>query len=90
MRKHRTWTTIIGYFKQIPLDSLFVETVKQLLEEDKNILVLIKKEDHESNPKHTPEEKFKAICERFPNETKTGKMILSKVPDIVKFVEWEF
>ena len=43
---------------------------------------MIKKEDYELNPEFTPEEKFKALCGLFPEETKTGKIIVSIVPDI--------
>jgi hypothetical protein len=90
MKKHRKWTTIIGYCKKIPIDKTFITYIKSLLKQDKNILIMIKKENYELKPKYTPKEKFDALCKVFPKETKTGKIIISVVPDIIKIIELEF
>lgn len=87
MKKHKQWTTIISYFKNIPIDNSTIGIIKDLLKQDKNILIMIKKEDQEENPKFDAKEKFYAICELFPKETKTGKIILSIVPDINNFIK---
>jgi hypothetical protein len=90
MKKHKQWITIIGYFSDIPIRADLINRLRYLLNDDKNILVMIKKEDHELNPKYTQKEKFDSFCEIFPNETKTGKIILSAVPDIIKIEQFDF
>ena len=84
MKKHRKWYTIIAFFKDIPIHQDLINKIRRLLNKDKNILLMIKKEDHESNPKYTQKEKFYAITELFPLETKLGKIILSTIPDIIE------
>ena len=74
---HRKWATIISYFR--PLDNAIISKIDNLLKENKNILLLIKKKEHEEAKER--EEIFKKICELYPNETK-GKIIISLVPDI--------
>ena len=87
MRNHRKWTAVIEYFSEIPIDNDLIDNIQILLDRGENILIMIKKENHEENPEFTPEEKFKALCEIFPTETKTGEIIISIVPDINKVIE---
>ena len=82
MQTHRKWEVILAYFREIPIDIDLVDTIDDLLTNGENVLLMIAKENPEDNPRFTPEEKFKAICDTFPEETKTGKLIISKVPDI--------
>jgi len=82
MKTHREWEVLLAYFREIPINAELIEKIEILLAVKKNVLVLIAKENPEDNPKFTQNEKFKALCERFPMETKTGKMIISAVPDI--------
>ncbi len=90
MKKHRQWTTLIGYWNEIPISNFNIKYIETLLEEGKNILIMIKKEDELLTPKYTSKEKFKEICKVFPKETKNGKIIISAVPDITNIVEMEF
>ena len=82
MKPHREWYTIIAYFKHIPINVDLVRLIEELIEDGENVLLMIKKENPEDDPQYTEEEKFKALCETFPEETKNGKIIISKVPDI--------
>ena len=84
MKKHREWKAILVYCKELPISKALIAYIKYLLTQDKNILIMIKKEDYELNPKYTQKEKFDAFCEIFPEETKTGKIIISAVPDITE------
>jgi len=88
-KAHRKWVTILAYFKEIPLDKGLIELIKFKLSRFGNVLIMIAKENPEDNPEFTPEEKFKAICDYFPEETKTGKIIISKVPDIIDIIKVE-
>ncbi len=90
MKKHRQWTTIMGYCKNIPIKQIFINYIKSLLKQDKNILIMIKKENPELKPKYTPKEKFDALCKVFAKETKNGKIIISAVPDINQIIKLEF
>jgi len=87
VKTHRKWITVIGYCNSIPLNNVFVTYIRYLLKQGENVLVMIKKEEELY---YTLREKFDAICAEFPNETKTGKLIVSGVPDIKTFVEMDF
>lgn len=82
MKNHRKWEVILAYFKEIPINQHLLDGINTLLKEGNNILIMIQKENPDTNPQFKPEEKFKALCEIFPEETKTGKIIISKVPEI--------
>jgi len=58
-----------------------------LVDIGKNVLIMIKKEDVTKNTKFTPKEKFDELCKIFPEETKTGKIIISTIPDVIAFHE---
>ncbi len=90
MKQHRKWATLMAYFKEIPIDKLLVKDIQALLDRDENVLVMIKKEDHESNPKYTQSEKFQALGKLFPPEVQSGKLIISAVPDINYVIEEDF
>jgi len=89
-KKHRKWYTIIAYCTSIPIDSSIVDFISHKLKHGKNILIMIKKEDSELNPKFTQKEKFDELCKLFPEETKTGRIILSAVPDIVDIKTFDY
>jgi len=92
MLQHKKWETIVAYVKEIPIKKELVEQIEILLAVKKNVLLLMKKQDpneiyDSSQIFHTPEEKFKALCELFPEQTKKGTLIISKVPDIQNIYE---
>jgi len=84
MKTHREWEVLLAYFREIPIDKILIEKIEVFLAVKKNVLIMIAKENPEDNPKFTQEEKFKALCELFSEETKSGKLIISAVPDIKK------
>jgi len=85
-RPHRKWTVISSYFREV-LDTPTKAIINDLLKEDKNILLFIKKDEQDEDPKKGQSEKFKKLCELYENETKLGKIIISAVPDIEKYIE---
>lgn len=89
MKDHKKWTAISTYCKNIPIDQILIDKVKALVKEGKNVLILIKKEDHKLDPIHPPEKKFKALCETFDEEMTLSKIIISTVPDIDNIIELE-
>ena len=89
MKDHRQWYTIYGYFKDIPIDPKFIKYVKSLVKEGHNVLIMIKKEDHKTNPKFNPSEKFQAIATALEDEMTQSKITISTVPDTTKIIEWD-
>lgn len=89
MKDHRKWFVVYGYFKEIPIDPDFIKYVKLLVSEDHNVLIMIKKEDHKTNPKFLPNEKFKAIATALEDEMTQSKILISTIPDITEIIEWE-
>lgn len=87
MKDHRKWFTILGYFKD-PNDSNFINYVKNLVKEGHNVLIMIKREDHETNPKFNPSEKFKVIAQALEEEYIQSKITISTVPDTTTIEEW--
>lgn len=83
MKDHRKWVAVMGYFDT--LDNDYYDFLKMLSEAHPNLLIMIKKKDGED--KERRKKVFKQICERFPIQTKTGKIIMSMVPDIEAIVE---
>jgi len=90
MKQHRQWETIIGYFRSIPIDSSLTDLISNTLKDNKNVLVMIKKDNQDLNPRFTQKEKFDELCKIFPKETKIGKLIISAVPDIVRIREYDY
>ena len=82
MRKHKVWTQVLGKF-QPPTEEHF-KIIRSLLDKGDNILILLRKENPEE-PKsiYTQSERFNLFCDKFPEETKNGRIILSTVPDII-------
>lgn len=89
MKEHRKWTTVFTYCKNVPIDSSLIVKIKSLIQSGKNVLIMIKKEDPENNPKYEPGEKFKAFGEALQDEFEQGKIIVSTVPDINEIIEIE-
>ncbi len=89
MKDHRKWTGVFTYCKDIPLNPIFVKKVNDLIKEDKNVIIFLKQEDHNLNPKYTPGEKFKAICAEFNDQISINKTIISTVTDINEIIELE-
>jgi len=50
-------------------------------------LIMMKKEDPKTNPKHEPGKKFKALGKALEKEFKMEKIIVSTVPDINEIIE---
>ena len=88
MKDHRKWYTIFGYFKD-PNNSKFINYVKNLVKEGHNVLIMIKKEDHEINPKFNPNQKFNAIATALEDEMVQSKITISTVPDTTTIEEWK-
>ena len=86
-KDHRKWVGVVTYCKTIPISASLKSKVKALVKEGKNVLILIKKEDHELYPKHTPGEKFTELCNIFNDEMTLNKLIISTVPDLTKIIE---
>lgn len=78
---HKKWEVIQAYFRNIPIDDMLQDIINAKIINNENILIMILKEE---NGEFTPEEKFKALCELYPKETKSGQIIISKVPDIIR------
>ncbi len=90
MKDHRKWFTIYGYFKEIkPVDPDFISYVKSLVEAGQNVLIMIKKEDHKTNPKFNPSEKFQALATALENEYTQSKITISTVPDATTIETWK-
>ena len=62
-RNHRTWQVVLAYCKEIPIHNNIVKTIRSYLKENKNVLIMINRENPATNPKFTPEKKFKALKE---------------------------
>lgn len=90
MKDHRVWTTIIAYFRKIPIDKALINQIQSSLDNNENILVMIKKEDPKSNPKYTQEEKFQELNKLFPLDKYPDKIIFSKIPDISCIINRRF
>ena len=84
-KKHRTWQIVLAYFKEIPIHNNIDKVIQCYLNDNKNVLIMINRENPETNPKYTPEEKHKALHIKFKNEIIKGKVILSIVPEIDDF-----
>ena len=89
MKNHRKWTGVFTYCKDIPLNPIFVKKVNDLIKQGKNVLIFLKKEDQDLNPKYTAGEKFKAICVEFNDEIAISKTMISTVPDLNEIIELE-
>ena len=87
MKKHKQWVNFIAYFKDIPINNLLITHIEFILKTD-NVLIMIKKEDPESNPKYTQEEKHEELRKIFNDDIISNKLILSIVPDIKHTVEY--
>lgn len=90
MRKHKIWTQVLGKF-QPPTEEHF-KIIQSLLDKGENILILLRKEDPDDTKSfYTQKERFDLFCDKFPEETKNGRIILSTVPDIttISYVEGE-
>ncbi len=88
-KKHRQWATYMAYFKGIPINETLISDIRLLLKKE-NVLIMIKKENHELKPKYTQGEKFQALGIIFPSEIQSGKLIISVVPDIKYVIEEDF
>lgn len=80
--KNKKWTAYLTYYKDVEEND---KEIKSLLETEEGVLVMIMKE--EGTGKKLQEEKFKKICDKYPDETVNGKMIVSAVPDIKKVIK---
>ncbi len=89
MKDHRKWTAVITYCKNVPVEESFIKYIKNIIKEDKNVLIMIKKEDYKLNPKYTPNEKFQALSKALNEEMKMSKIIISTIPDINQIIERE-
>lgn len=87
MKKHRQWTAVLHYFNEIPIDKDLIKGIRFLLDQDENVLIMIKKEDHETKPKYTQEQKYAELRKVFNEDIISNKLILSIVPDINKVIE---
>ena len=83
-KKHKKWKAILVYCKELPISEDLIAYIRQLISQNMNVLIMIKKEDHETNPHYTQNDKFQAFCDVFPNERIMGKIIISAVPDITE------
>lgn len=90
MKKHRMWTSFIAYFRKIPIDKSLINQIRSLLDDGDNVLIMIKKENHELNPKFTQAEKFQALGKIFPPEIQSSRLIISAVPDISSVINRRF
>lgn len=81
MNEHKQWETIQAYFRDIPIHQNLIDLINLKLECNKNILIMILKE---KDGKHTPKEKFKALCDLYPNEVAKCKIVIATVPDIIR------
>lgn len=84
MKKHKTWTMVLGRFQCVPPHDGHLGVIRQLLKEGKNVLIMLRKEDGTDKNPYTQKERFDAFCKIFPQETKEGRIILASVPDITE------
>lgn len=89
MKKHRQWTVLSAYFKDLPADKELIKHINDLMDNGDNVLVMIKKENHEDNPRFKPEEKLKSLYTLFPKESLAGRFIISLVPDISHYIDYK-
>jgi len=85
-KKHREWSMVLGRFQCLPPHEGHLGIIRQLLKEGKNVLIMLRKEDGTDKNPYTQQERFDAFCKIFPEETKTGRIIISAVPDINEVV----
>ena len=90
MKKHRVWTTIIAYFRKIPIDKALINEIQYCLNNQENVLIMIKKENPKSNPKYTQVEKFQELNKIFPPDKYPDNIIISTVPDISCIINRRF
>ena len=88
MKNHRKWFKIFGYFKD-PNNTDFISYVKLLVKEGHNVLILIKKEDHETNPKFNASKKFQIIATALEDEMTQSKITISTIPDTTIIEDWK-
>jgi len=85
MRDHRIWETVAAYFREIPIHQYLIDIIRDELDNNRRVLIMVLKEDEKLNPKHTIKEKQEAICDLFSDELIQGKVMIIHVPDIQNF-----
>jgi len=89
MKEHRNWIAVISYCKTIPINQKLIDTVKNLVKQDKNVIIFLKKEDQNNNPKHEVNEKWKALAKIFNDELAISKVMISTLPDVTEIIQIE-
>ncbi len=89
MKDHRVWTAVITYCKNIPIDQNLIDTVKDLVKDRKNVIIFLKKEDQNTNPKHESNVKWKALTKVFNDELAISRVMISTLPDVTEIIEME-
>jgi len=79
MKKHKQWSLILARFQCIPMKKRYIKIINKLLNEGKNVLILIRKEDGSEKYPYTQKERFEEFCRIFPEQTKNGRIILSAI-----------
>lgn len=87
MKDHRKWTAVITYCKDIPINPILICNIKSLVEDGKNVIIFLKKEDQNTNPKHEPNEKWKALAKVFNDELAISRVMISTLPDVTEIIE---
>lgn len=85
MRAHRKWRAYISNFKGFNDEDK--KLWEHILKNHDNVLVMVRKMENEEETRRR--DIFKKLCEWFPKETKTGKMIISLVPDISSITDMD-
>ncbi len=89
MTDHRIWTAVLTYCRNIPIDQTLIDKVKNLVKEEKNVIIFLKKEDDRFAPKHPVNEKWKALAEVFNDELAISKVMISTLPDVTEIIQIE-
>jgi len=85
-RDHRTWKTVAAYFRDIPIDNILVDAIRNELDCGKRVLIMVLKEDEKLNPEHTTKEKQEALCDLFSDELIQSKVLIVHFPDVQNFI----
>lgn len=85
MKDHRKWYVVASYFRDIPIHTDLIDTIRDMLYDNRRVLIMVLKEDEKLEPAYTIKEKQEAICDLFSDELVQGKVLVVHVPDIQSF-----
>jgi len=82
--KHKEWTMLLGRFQCIPPHAGHQALVESLLDEGKNVLIGLRKEDGTDKNPYTLSQRTIAFWLMYEKEIEEGRVSIVPLPDIVE------